>query len=277
LSFTLVSHVGYMVWGIALVSPRGLGGAIYYALHHIVVQTTLFLVAGLIERRMGTTSLTRLSGLAKSAPIVASLFFISGMNLVGVPPLTGFIGKVALSQASVEAATPSAWALLIGGIVTSFLTLYVVVKAWNMAFWQSATEVSAVLAEPLLPTEASPYVVARVERQVERARVALVPVAKRSTSTAESARTAAEKEAVGRTPVIMTLTVASLVATQILMTVFSGPIWSYVNTAAREQLSRTLYVNSVLHVDGRGAGISQEAGQDSKAPAPTHDTEGEGQ
>ena len=46
LSFTLVSHIGYMVFGIALSSRLGLAGAIYYVTHHIVVQTTLFLVVG---------------------------------------------------------------------------------------------------------------------------------------------------------------------------------------------------------------------------------------
>ncbi|MDK7231388.1 proton-conducting transporter transmembrane domain-containing protein, partial [Pauljensenia sp. UMB1177] len=92
------------------------------------------LIAGLIERRAGTTSLAKLSGFARSAPIVSIMFFIAGVNLVGVPPLTGFIGKFALAQASVEAGTFSAWALLAGGIITSFLTLYVVIKWWHQAF-----------------------------------------------------------------------------------------------------------------------------------------------
>ena len=53
LSFTLVSHIGYMVFGIALGTAAGLAGAIYYVAHHIAIQTTLFLVAGLIERQGG--------------------------------------------------------------------------------------------------------------------------------------------------------------------------------------------------------------------------------
>ena len=46
LSFTLVSHIGYMVFGIALATAAGLAGAIFYVAHHIAIQTTLFLVAG---------------------------------------------------------------------------------------------------------------------------------------------------------------------------------------------------------------------------------------
>ena len=60
LSFTLVSHIGYMVFGIALSSRLGLAGAIYYVTHHILVQTTLFLVVGLIERQAGASTLQRL-------------------------------------------------------------------------------------------------------------------------------------------------------------------------------------------------------------------------
>ena len=74
LSFTLVSHIGYMVFGIALVSRPGMSGAIYYVAHHIIVQTTLFLVAGLIERQAGASTLRRLGGLAAASPLLALLF-----------------------------------------------------------------------------------------------------------------------------------------------------------------------------------------------------------
>ena len=53
LSFTLVSHIGYMIFGIALGTVAGLAATIYYVIHHITVQTTLFLAAGLVERQGG--------------------------------------------------------------------------------------------------------------------------------------------------------------------------------------------------------------------------------
>ncbi|MGH3423718.1 MAG: Na+/H+ antiporter subunit D, partial [Nocardioidaceae bacterium] len=95
LSFTLVSHIGYMVFGIALASDLGLSGAIFYVVHHITIQTTLFLVAGLIELRGGSTDLDRLGGLARAAPILAMMFFVPAMNLAGIPPFSGFLGKLA--------------------------------------------------------------------------------------------------------------------------------------------------------------------------------------
>lgn len=278
LSFTLVSHIGYMVWGLSLVTEAGLAAAIYYAAHHILVQTTLFLVAGLIEKRTGTTSLARLSGLARKAPLVAILFFITGMNLVGVPPLTGFVGKLGLAQASVNAAQISsgvpalqAWLLFAGGIVTSFLTLYVVAKWWNMAFWQNPKDAPSVVAEPMLGPDVSEAVRERATRQVERARSALAPVAERSRFSAQASRTESEKVIVERTPVLMTVTVAALVAVQVAMAAASGPIWTYVSSAARDQMFRYPYITAVLGEDGRGSGSSLDEVPDAPLPEPEQD------
>jgi len=137
LSFTLVSHIGYMVFGIALSTDAGWTASIYYVAHHITVQTALFLVVGLVERVGGSTSLTRLGGLARVAPVLAILFFVPAMNLAGIPPLSGFLGKLGLLEAGVHVGTPLAYTLVVGGIVTSLLTLYALVKAWNRAFWQT--------------------------------------------------------------------------------------------------------------------------------------------
>ncbi len=139
LSFTLVSHIGYMIFGIALSTEAGLGAAIFYVAHHITVQTALFLVVGLMERRGGSTSLDRLGGLARIAPFLAILFFVPAMNLAGIPPLSGFLGKVGLLEAGAAVGTPLAYTLVAGAVVTSLLTLYAIVKAWNKAFWQPVT------------------------------------------------------------------------------------------------------------------------------------------
>lgn len=137
LSFTLISHIGYMLFGVGLGTVAGLTGAIFYVVHHIVIQTTLFLAAGLVERRGGTTALDRLGGLAKLAPLLGILFFIPALNLAGIPPFSGFLGKLGLFQAGFDAGTPLAYTLIAGGAVTSLLTLYAVARVWNLAFWRS--------------------------------------------------------------------------------------------------------------------------------------------
>ena len=102
LSFTLVSHIGYMIFGIALGTParHGRHDLLRRAPHHGADHACSW-SPGLIERVGGTTSLSRLGGMLKAAPFVAILFFIGAMNLGGIPPFSGFLGKVALFQAGV--------------------------------------------------------------------------------------------------------------------------------------------------------------------------------
>ncbi|WP_018158219.1 Na+/H+ antiporter subunit D [Demetria terragena] len=140
LSFTLVSHIGYMIFGIGVASVAGYSAAIFYIVHHIAIQTALFLVTGLIERYGGSTSLSKLGGLAGAVPFLAVLYFIPALNLAGVPPFSGFLGKVGLMQAGAELGTPLAYLLLAGSAITSLLTLYPLGRVWTRAFWQSQPE-----------------------------------------------------------------------------------------------------------------------------------------
>ncbi len=132
LSFTIVSHIGFMVMGLGLFSVAGLAGAIFYIVHHIVIQTTLFCVEGLIERRTGTSALDQISGLAREWPLLGWLFALPALALAGFPPLSGFIGKAALVRAGIEV---QSWAIVAVAIVVSLLTVYSVARVWVMAFW----------------------------------------------------------------------------------------------------------------------------------------------
>lgn len=222
LSFTLVSHIGYMVFGIALSSNQGLGGAIFYAAHHIIVQTTLFLVVGLIERQAGSASLRRLGGLAKASPLLAIIFLVPALNLGGIPPFSGFIGKVALVQAGVDDASVLAWVLVAGGIVTSLLTLYVVARIWTKAFWRDrsdAPEGHLVASRPTALVDDSfdiPY---------------------------------GERADVGRMPTLMVLPTAGLAVLGLTLTLLAGPFIAYANRAAEALRDRTDYVTTVLEPD----------------------------
>jgi multicomponent Na+:H+ antiporter subunit D len=160
-SFTLVSHIGYMIFGVGLSTVAGLSGAIFYVVHHIIIQTTLFLVAGLVELRAGGTDLRRLGGLSRVAPLLGVLFFVPAMNLAGIPPFSGFLGKLGLLQAGIVAGGPLPWVLVAAGTATSLLTLYVASRVWNIAFWR----------EPRLDTDAP---VVRLPALMVGATVALV-------------------------------------------------------------------------------------------------------
>jgi multicomponent Na+:H+ antiporter subunit D len=132
LSFHIVSQIGYMILGLGLFSLAGVAGAILYIVHHIVVKTTLFLVAGVVERMAGTAALTRLGGFSRMVPVLGILFLLPALSLAGVPPFSGFVAKLALVQAGLE----SGRLLVIGvSLLVSLLTLFSMTKIWGGVFW----------------------------------------------------------------------------------------------------------------------------------------------
>jgi multicomponent Na+:H+ antiporter subunit D len=114
---------------------------VLYTVHHIVVQTTLFLVAGLVERREGTASLRRSAGLQHIAPVLAVPVPAARAVAGRIPPLSGFVAKLGLLQAGLATAArwrspPSAAAVL-----TSLLTLYAMGRVWSEVFWGDVADV----------------------------------------------------------------------------------------------------------------------------------------
>ena len=255
LSFVLVSHIGFMIWGLAVVNKVGLAAAIFYAANHILVQTTLFLIIGLIERHEGTTSLRALGGLAKTHPMLAIMFMIAGLNLVGVPPFTGFIGKVGLAQSSVLQGQWEGYALLAAGIITSFLTLYALIKVWNFAFWQPKSDTH------VTDTDFAQVRGARYQRATLRAAEAISRIADSDDRMQVYSRTRSEMEGSAVTR-LMYASAASLILVMFAMTAGAGPIYAYASNAALDQMERSTYLHAVLQDDGRGAGKSKFAAVD---------------
>ncbi len=131
-SFDIISQIGFMVLGFGISTISGIAAGILYMLHQIPVTTSLFLVAGLIEKTTGTGALHNLGGLARRMPIAAFLFMVPALSLAGTPPFSGFFGKLALIQAGIE----SKQYLAVGiALFVSLLTLFLVVKVWAGAFW----------------------------------------------------------------------------------------------------------------------------------------------
>lgn len=139
LSFLLVSHIGFMLFGLAVFDPAGVAGTALYVVHHITVQATLFLVSGLITRRTGTVSIDAMGGLSKLSPGLAVLFAIPALTLAGIPPTSGFVAKLALLEAGAGAGVAGS---VVAGvvIVASLLTLYAMARVWVRVFWGKPRE-----------------------------------------------------------------------------------------------------------------------------------------
>jgi multicomponent Na+:H+ antiporter subunit D len=134
LSFHIISQIGYMIMGLGLYTPLALAGSIYYIIHNIVAKTNLFLVSGIAHFLHGTYELKKLGGLYEKTPLLAALFLISGLSLAGVPPLSGFFGKLALVQAGIES---ERYTIVAIALAVGLLTLFSMTKIWLEAFWKA--------------------------------------------------------------------------------------------------------------------------------------------
>lgn len=132
LSFHVISQIGYMLMGLGLFSVAGIAGAILFLIHHMPVKTLLFLVGGLIENHEGSSSLDRSGGLAGRRPLIAAMFAVPALSLAGIPPLSGFVAKLAVVSAALEA---GGIAVMVAALVASALTLLSMAKIWNEVFW----------------------------------------------------------------------------------------------------------------------------------------------
>ena len=164
----------------------------------------------------------RLGGLAAASPLLAFVFVVPALNLGGIPPFSGFIGKVALLEAGAQVGSVLAWILVAGSVITSLLTLYVVTRVWTKAFWRSREDAPEGHLSASAPT-------ALLDNTEESMDIAL-----------------AERDDVGPMPVGMLAPTGALIAVGLLLSVLAGPIFAYTERAANEVLDRGQYITAVL-------------------------------
>jgi multicomponent Na+:H+ antiporter subunit D len=122
-----------MILGLALFTPLAIVGAVFYLVHHIIVKANLFLVSGVAQRLTGSTDLSRIGGLYKSAPLLAVLFLVPAFSLAGFPPLSGFWAKYILVKASLDV---EAWIVAFIALAVGLLTIFSMTKIWGEVFWK---------------------------------------------------------------------------------------------------------------------------------------------
>jgi multicomponent Na+:H+ antiporter subunit D len=134
LAFHIISQIGYILLGIALATPDGHAATLFYTLHHIVVKANLFLIGAIVWALTGSYDLRRIGGLYALKPLLAVLFLIPALSLVGIPPLSGFWAKLLILR---EAIAQERIAWTAAALLVSVLTLYSMMKIWMEAFWKA--------------------------------------------------------------------------------------------------------------------------------------------
>lgn len=137
LAYNVIISVGFMISGLAASTSGAVTGSIYYLVHDMIVKALLFLLGGILIILTGTSKLREMGGLMRGHPVLGWMFFIAALALAGVPPLSGFIGKVLILQGTLAQGSSHAayYGLAAIGLISSLMALYSTLKIFINAFW----------------------------------------------------------------------------------------------------------------------------------------------
>ncbi|SCY91002.1 MULTISPECIES: Na+/H+ antiporter subunit D [unclassified Lysinibacillus] len=131
-SYNVLIGVGFIVAGLAIGTESALQGVVYYLMHDMVAKAMLFLAIGMMIYVTGETVIDKMSGLIRNYPFFGWLFFVAMCSLAGIPPLSGFLGKVLIGQGAIEGGN---FVLLGLGFFSSLIVLYSLLRIFLSSFF----------------------------------------------------------------------------------------------------------------------------------------------
>ena len=134
LAYSTISNMSYILFGVTIMTPLGLVGALTHFVYHAFMKICSFFCAGAVMHQTEKTYIHELNGLGKKMPIIFSIFTLSSLALMGVPLFAGFISKFNLATAAIDSGNPLAvvgvGALLISALLTAIYMLSIVFRAF---------------------------------------------------------------------------------------------------------------------------------------------------
>lgn len=134
LAYSTVSNLSYILFGVVIMTPLGLVGALSHMVFHAFMKICSFFCAGAIIHQTERNYIHELDGFGRKMPRVFAIFTVSALALMGVPGLCGFISKWNLATAAIESGNLLAvfgiGALLVSAILTAMYMLTIVVRAY---------------------------------------------------------------------------------------------------------------------------------------------------
>jgi len=134
LAYSTISNLSYILFGVILLTPAGLLGALCHLVFHAFMKIASFFCAGAVMHQTDKHYVHELDGMGYRLPVVFSIFTISSFALMGVPGLAGFISKWYLCKAAVETGDVLSYVgiggLLVSALLTAIYMLTIVVRAF---------------------------------------------------------------------------------------------------------------------------------------------------
>ncbi|HIE57129.1 MAG TPA: NADH-quinone oxidoreductase subunit N [Anaerolineales bacterium] len=121
LAYSSIAHAGYVLIGVATVTALGTVGAIFYLIIYLVTNLAAFGIVTTFGRKTGSDEIKDYDGLSRRAPRLALVAMVAFLSLAGMPPFGGFIAKVLVLAAAVQA--DMVW-LAVVGVLNSIVGLY---------------------------------------------------------------------------------------------------------------------------------------------------------
>jgi NADH-quinone oxidoreductase subunit N len=121
LAYSSIAQAGYALVGLAAHSPLGLAGTVFYLGAYVVTNLAAFAIVIVVSRTVGSDDLAHFGGMSRRSPGLALALLVSLLSLAGIPPFVGFVAKVFVFAAAVQAGL--VW-LAIVGVLNSIVGLY---------------------------------------------------------------------------------------------------------------------------------------------------------
>ncbi|MDP2086225.1 MAG: monovalent cation/H+ antiporter subunit D [Gemmobacter sp.] len=148
-AFAGIGSMGMLFMAMAAFTPAGISAALYYLVHSTLAGALLFLIVDLVQSRRGTTGITALPPMAQHG-LITALFFGAAIAMAGMPPLSGFLGKLLVLDALRDRADMALlWSVI---LVASLLAIVGLARAGSTVFWKahaSPGDAAAHESEPL--------------------------------------------------------------------------------------------------------------------------------